>query len=96
MDVRKTTSRILEMADDGAISWKTLAECALRWMSEDDVAEMCRANELLPDEEEDEEEEVNPTPIRITKVRICPHCAHTSLTDANTVAFCPICGTPLL
>lgn len=94
--VRKTTNRILEMADDGAISWKDLAECALRWMSEDDVAEMCKANELLPDDEEDEEEEVDPTPIRITKVRICPHCAYTSLTDANTVVFCPICGTPLL
>lgn len=94
--VRKVTSRILEMADEGLISWKTLAECALKWMSEDDVAEMCRANELLLDEEEEDEEEIEPTPIRITKVRICPHCAHTSLTDANTVAFCPICGTPLL
>lgn len=57
MDVRKTTSRILEMAEEGMISWQTLAECALRWMSEDDVAEMCKANELLIDEEEDEEEE---------------------------------------
>jgi hypothetical protein len=53
--VRKATNRLLEMADDGAISWKTLAECALRWMSEDDVAEMSRANELLPDEEEEYE-----------------------------------------
>lgn len=92
--VRKTTNKVLEMADEGLISYRTLAEMALKWMSEDDVAEMCKANELLLDEED--EEEVDPTPIRITKVRICPHCAHTSLTDANTVAFCPICGTPLL
>lgn len=54
--VRKTTSKVLEMADEGLISWKTLAECALRWMSEDDVAEMSRANELLPDEEEEDED----------------------------------------
>lgn len=55
--VRATTSRLLEMADDGVISWKDIAEAALRWMSEDDVAEMAKANEFFPEEEEDEEDE---------------------------------------
>ena len=57
MTTRKTTCRLLEMADDGVISWKDIAEAALRWMSEDDVAEMVKANELVPEYEEDEEDE---------------------------------------
>ena len=51
--VRKTTNKVLEMAEEGMISWKSLAEMALSWMSEDDVAEMSRANDLLEDEEDD-------------------------------------------
>jgi hypothetical protein len=51
--VRKTTNKILEMAGEGMISYKSLAEMALSWMSEDDVAEMARANDLLEDEEDD-------------------------------------------
>lgn len=56
--VRQTTSKVLEMADEGLISYKSLAEMALKWMSEDDVAEMLRANEInLEDETETEAEE---------------------------------------
>lgn len=61
MATRKTTrrllGRLLEMADDGVISWKDLAESALRWMSEDDVTEMTKANELIPEEGDDEDGE---------------------------------------
>jgi hypothetical protein len=105
MDVRKTTNKVLEMADEGLISYRTLAEMALKWMSEDDVAEMCKANELLPDDEEDEEDDEDEEEtkqvytksfIRTRAFRVCPHCCHTTLADANEVAFCPLCGTPLL
>ena len=55
--VRKITCKLLEQADEGMLSWQTLAECALRYMSEDEVAEMARANELIDDEDEDEDED---------------------------------------
>ena len=51
--VRKATCRALELADEGLISYRTLAECALKWMSEDDVAEMLKANEIYLEAEED-------------------------------------------
>jgi hypothetical protein len=52
MDVRKNTNKVLELADEGLISWRTLAEMALSWMSEDEVTEMAEANELLYEEDE--------------------------------------------
>ena len=51
IDVRKSTNKALELALEGMISWRSLAEMALSWMSEDDVAEMLNANDLLNDEE---------------------------------------------
>lgn len=59
MEVRKTTCKLLELADEGTISYKTLAECALKYMSEDEVRDMAQANELLEyvEDYEDEEEE---------------------------------------
>ena len=53
--VRKATCKALEMADEGLISYRFLAECALKWMSEDDVAEMLRANEIYVEDDEDED-----------------------------------------
>jgi hypothetical protein len=53
---RITTNRLLEMMDEGLITPTQLAEMALGFMSEDDVKEMARANELLDYEDEDEEE----------------------------------------
>lgn len=50
---RKATCRALELADEGLISYKFLAECALKWMSEDDVAEMLKANELYVEDEDE-------------------------------------------
>ena len=57
METRRTSCRLLEMADDGIISWKDLAEAALKYMSEDEVDDMAKANEFLPDYEEDDEDE---------------------------------------
>lgn len=51
--VRTATCKALEMADEGLISYRTLAECALKWMSEDEVVAMLTANEIyLTDEDE--------------------------------------------
>lgn len=49
---RAITSQVIEMADEGMISYRDLAMMALKWMSEDDVAEMLKANDIFLTEEE--------------------------------------------
>jgi hypothetical protein len=55
--MRKQTTRLLEMMDEGLISAQAIAEMALAYMSEDDVADMMRANDILDDEEDEEDDE---------------------------------------
>ena len=57
---RETTNRLLEMVDEGALDARTLALACLKYMSEDVVEDMAKANEFLTDEEEDSEEESYP------------------------------------
>jgi hypothetical protein len=52
--MRTQTTKLLEMIDEGLISAEAVAEMALAYMSEDDVADMMRANDIL-DEDEDED-----------------------------------------
>jgi len=42
------------MMDEGLISAQAIAEMALSYMSEDDVADMMRANDILEEEDEDD------------------------------------------
>lgn len=60
--MREYTSKLIAMMDEGLISAEAVAEMALAYMSEDDVKDMCLANDLLigEDDEEDEEEESDP------------------------------------
>ena len=51
--MRKETTRLLEMMDEGLISAQAIAEMALAYMSEDDVADMMRANDILDEDEDD-------------------------------------------
>lgn len=51
LDVRKNTNEVLELAEEGLISWRDLAEMALSWMSEADVEEMRKANEIYINED---------------------------------------------
>jgi len=53
--MRKETTRLLEMMDEGLISATAVAEMALAYMSEDDVADMMRANDILDDEEDEDD-----------------------------------------
>jgi hypothetical protein len=55
MEVRVNTNRLLEMANDGVISWRDIAEMSLNYLSEDDVTEMLKANDILFEEDCDEE-----------------------------------------
>ena len=57
METRKTTKRLLEMIEDGIIKPWDAVEMCLNWMSEDDVKEMCEANDLFPESDDDDEED---------------------------------------
>ena len=52
--MRTQTTRLLDMMADGVISAQAVAEMALCYMSEDDVADMMRSNDLLEEEDEDD------------------------------------------
>jgi hypothetical protein len=51
MSVREVTNKVLELAEAGVISWRDLTMMCLKWMPEDDVADMLRANDVTIDEE---------------------------------------------
>jgi cobalamin biosynthesis protein CobT len=53
--VRPATNRLIDMMDEGLIDARAVADMALSWLSESDVAEMMKANDLVEyDEDEDE------------------------------------------
>ena len=52
--MRTQTNRLIDMMDEGVISAQAIAEMALAYMSEDDVADMMRANDILEEEDEDD------------------------------------------
>ena len=56
-NVRKATNKVIEMAEEGVLSWETIARAALDYMSEDEVADMAQCNEFIEDEDEEEEED---------------------------------------
>jgi hypothetical protein len=52
--MRTQTNKLIDMMDQGLISAAAVAEMALAYMSEDDVADMMRANDILEEEYEDD------------------------------------------
>ncbi len=44
--MRTQTAKLLEMMDEGLISAQSIVEMALAYMSEDDVADMMRCNDI--------------------------------------------------
>ena len=50
---REVTRKLIEMMDEGVLSPRVLAETAIGYMSEDDVAEMARINDILIDHPDD-------------------------------------------
>lgn len=58
---RKVTNRVIELAEEGIITWESIAMAALCYMSEYDVADMAHDNEWLADEEEDSNEDETDT-----------------------------------
>ena len=53
-NVREATNRILEYMEEGMLDPDTVIKCCLAYMSEDEVADMARINDLFPEEESDE------------------------------------------
>jgi len=53
--MREMTSKLIAMMDEGLISAEAVAEMALAYMSEDDVADMMRANDILMDEDDEDD-----------------------------------------
>ena len=58
--MREYTSKLIAMMDEGLITAEFVAEMALAYMSEDDVADMMRANDILLDEEDEDEYDGQP------------------------------------
>ena len=46
---RPVTTEVLDMAEQGVISWESLARSCLIWMSESEVAEFSRINGYVED-----------------------------------------------
>jgi hypothetical protein len=55
--MREATNRILELVEEGLLDRDTVIMACLKYMSEDDVADMAHANEFFLDEDEDEDED---------------------------------------
>ena len=51
--MREQTTKLLAMMDEGLIRAETIVEMCLAYMSEDDVADMMRSNDILLDDEDD-------------------------------------------
>lgn len=47
MAYRKVTNRLFEMMEEGVLDPQTVVEACLAYMSEADVADMARSNELI-------------------------------------------------
>ncbi len=53
-NTRKVTNQLLELIEEGVLDPQAVVEACLSYMSEADVADMARSNELILEEEEDE------------------------------------------
>ena len=53
---RRTTNKLLELCEEGALDTYQVLLAALSYMSESDVADMAESNELLEADEEDDED----------------------------------------
>ena len=57
---REATNKILDMIDEGILDRDTVIMACLKYMSEDEVADMAAINEFIEEEEEEDEEELDP------------------------------------
>ncbi len=55
-NVRANTDRLLCLVEEGILDRDQVIMAAVKYMSEADVADMCRINEFFPEYEEDDDE----------------------------------------
>lgn len=53
---REATNKLLEMVEEGLLDKDTVIMACVKYMSEDDVADMMHANEFIEEEASDDEE----------------------------------------
>lgn len=51
---RQYTNQLIDMLDNGLLDHKTVLTACLNYMSEQEVQDMCEANEFIESEEENE------------------------------------------
>ena len=56
-NVRQATDKILEMVEEGILDKDMVIMACLKYMSEDDVADMAHCNEFFLNEEDEEDED---------------------------------------
>jgi hypothetical protein len=54
--MRKYTNKLMDMMEQGVISAEAVADMCLAFMSEDDVEDMMRGNDIVDEDEEDEDD----------------------------------------
>lgn len=54
---RSATCELIEMAENGGISWETIARECLQYMSEDEVRDMAESNDWIDSEDDEEDDE---------------------------------------
>jgi len=54
--MREATNKVLEMVEEGLLDRDQVIMACLKYMSEDEVADMARANEFFDEEDEDEDD----------------------------------------
>ena len=52
---REATCKLLEMVEEGVLDRDNVIMACVKYMSEDDVADMCHINDFFYDEEEDDD-----------------------------------------
>ena len=57
LDVREATNKILDMVDEGILDKDMVIMACLKYMSEDDVADMAHCNEFFLNEDDEEEDD---------------------------------------
>ena len=55
-NARANTDRLLCLVEEGILDRDQVIMAAVKYMSESDVADMCRINEFFPEYEEDDDE----------------------------------------
>lgn len=56
-ETRKFTNKLLDLIEENILDPKDVVIMCLKYMSEDDVEDMCKSNEIFNDDEYEEEED---------------------------------------